>query len=175
MARDLLPAMQAAKPRPALTFTYDKPSPPPSPDYRLVLVIAGAILVVLYLIAAIAMLVWFISGLVTSPEAMSMVFVFWLFALLMLTPVWVGGIALLGSGRARQRGPVAGAVIAWILAIGGFPAIGAILMTLISFIPAANDSLVGVAFAVVVIGIPVLALLALLGGAWLTWGKPSAA
>ena len=38
VARALLPAMQAAKPRPALTFTYAKPSPPPSPDYRLVLV-----------------------------------------------------------------------------------------------------------------------------------------
>ena len=31
VARDLLPAMQRAKPRPALTFTYDKPSPPPRP------------------------------------------------------------------------------------------------------------------------------------------------
>ena len=38
VARDLLPMMQRAKPRPALTFTYDRPSPPPSPDYRLVLV-----------------------------------------------------------------------------------------------------------------------------------------
>jgi hypothetical protein len=38
VARDLLPLMQAAKPRPALTFTYDKASPPPRPDYRLVLV-----------------------------------------------------------------------------------------------------------------------------------------
>ena len=38
VARALLPAMQAAKPRPALTFTYARPSPPPSPDYRLVLV-----------------------------------------------------------------------------------------------------------------------------------------
>jgi hypothetical protein len=38
VARDLLPAMQAAKPRPALTFTYDRPLPPASPDYRLVLV-----------------------------------------------------------------------------------------------------------------------------------------
>ncbi len=42
-ARDLLPAMQAAKPRPALTFTYDKPSPAPSPDYRLVLVFNPAL------------------------------------------------------------------------------------------------------------------------------------
>jgi hypothetical protein len=38
VARALLPAMQAAKPRPALTFTYAGPSPPPSPYYRLVLV-----------------------------------------------------------------------------------------------------------------------------------------
>jgi hypothetical protein len=38
MARTLLPAMQAAKPRPALAFTYARPSPPPRPDYRLVLV-----------------------------------------------------------------------------------------------------------------------------------------
>ena len=31
VARDLLPAMQRAKPRPALTFTFDKPSPAPRP------------------------------------------------------------------------------------------------------------------------------------------------
>ena len=35
--------MQAAKPRPALTFTYARPSPPPSPDYRLVLVFDPAL------------------------------------------------------------------------------------------------------------------------------------
>ena len=43
VARSLLPAMQAAKPRPALTFTYARPSPPPSPDYRLVLVFDPAL------------------------------------------------------------------------------------------------------------------------------------
>ncbi len=43
VARDLLPAMQSAKPRPALTFTYERPSPPPSPDYRLVLVFDPAL------------------------------------------------------------------------------------------------------------------------------------
>jgi hypothetical protein len=41
VARDLLPVMQAARPRPALTFTYDVPAERPRPDYRLVLV-AGA-------------------------------------------------------------------------------------------------------------------------------------
>jgi hypothetical protein len=43
VASALLPAMQAAKPRPALTFTYARPSPPPSPDYRLVLVFDPAL------------------------------------------------------------------------------------------------------------------------------------
>jgi len=37
-ARDLLPAMQAAKPRPALTFAYDVAAATDGPDYRLVLV-----------------------------------------------------------------------------------------------------------------------------------------
>ena len=43
VAGDLLPAMQAAKPRPALRFTYDRPSPAPRPDYRLVLVFDPAL------------------------------------------------------------------------------------------------------------------------------------
>ncbi len=38
VAGALLPALQRAKPRPALTFTYDRPSPAPRPDYRMVLV-----------------------------------------------------------------------------------------------------------------------------------------
>ena len=36
--RRLLPVMQANKPRPNLTFTYDRPVELPRPDYRLVLV-----------------------------------------------------------------------------------------------------------------------------------------
>ena len=43
VARDLLPAMQAAKPRPALTFIYDAPVERPRPDYRLVLVFDSAL------------------------------------------------------------------------------------------------------------------------------------
>ena len=42
VARDLLPVMQAAKPRPALTFTYDAPVERPRPWYRLVLVFDSA-------------------------------------------------------------------------------------------------------------------------------------
>ncbi len=36
--RQLLPVMQANRPRPRLTFTYDVPAELPRPDYRLVLV-----------------------------------------------------------------------------------------------------------------------------------------
>jgi hypothetical protein len=37
VAHDLLPMMQAAKPRPALTFTYQDPPERPRPYYRLIL------------------------------------------------------------------------------------------------------------------------------------------
>ena len=42
VARDLLPVMQAAKPRPALTFTYEAAPERPHPWYRLVLVFNSA-------------------------------------------------------------------------------------------------------------------------------------
>ena len=42
VARDLLPLMQAAKPRPALTFAYDVEAAKDQPDYRLVLVFDAA-------------------------------------------------------------------------------------------------------------------------------------
>jgi hypothetical protein len=38
MKRRLLPVMQANRPQPKLTFTYDVPAEEPHPDYRLVLV-----------------------------------------------------------------------------------------------------------------------------------------
>jgi len=43
MARRLLPVMQAAKPPPRLTFTYDKPLEPQRPDYRMYLVFDPAL------------------------------------------------------------------------------------------------------------------------------------
>ena len=136
------------------------------------LVIAGAILVVIYLVPAVVLITWFVWGLFTSMEAASMVFAFWLVALLALTPLWVIGIALLGAGRSQQRGPVRGATIAWILAIGGMPAIGFLMTVVVSLLNAGQDSLGGIAFGALVVGIPLLTVLALVSGAWLTWGKP---
>jgi hypothetical protein len=43
VAQTLLPAMQAAKPRPALTFTYADPPEMPHPYYRLVLIFDPAL------------------------------------------------------------------------------------------------------------------------------------
>lgn len=137
------------------------------------LVIVGAILVGIYLVPAFALIAWFVWGLFTSMEAASMVFAFWLVALLALTPLWVIGIALLGAGRSQQRGPVRGATTAWILAIGGMPAIGALLSTTVSL--AGSESLGSLMFAALIVGIPVLTVLALVSGAWLTWGKPRTA
>ena len=42
VARQLLPQMQAGKPQPNLTFTYDKPLEPPHPWYRLYLIADAA-------------------------------------------------------------------------------------------------------------------------------------
>jgi hypothetical protein len=38
VGRRMLPVMQASKPPPRLTFTYDVPAEPPHPDYRMMLV-----------------------------------------------------------------------------------------------------------------------------------------
>jgi len=136
------------------------------------LVITGAILVGLYLLPAVGLLTWFLWGLITAPQAMSMVFAFWLAALLVLTPLWEVGIALLGLGRAQQRGPVRSAPVAWVLALGGIPVIGVLMVVSIGLLSAGQDTLGGVSFAALVIGIPALTLLALLSGAWLTWARP---
>jgi hypothetical protein len=135
------------------------------------LVIVGSILVGLYLLPAVVLIGWFLWGLAADAGAMGMVFPFWLMALLILTPLWIVGIALLGAGRTRQRGSVKGVVPAWILAVGGMPAIGVLLTAAISLLSSGQDSLGGAAFVLMVIGIPVLTVLALLSGAWLTWGK----
>ncbi len=136
------------------------------------MVIAGAILVGIYLVPAVAMIAWFLWGLATSAQAASVVFVFWLFGLLALTPLWIIGIALLGAGRSQQRGPVTGAVAAWILAIGGIPAIGVLLGLTFALLNTGQDTVGSLAFVALVVGIPLLTVLALVSGAWLTWGRP---
>lgn len=159
-----------------MTESAPLPAPSPAPPTRgRGLVIAGAILVVIYLVPAVVLIAWFLTGLVAEAGAMGMVFPFWVLALLAFTPLWVVGIALLGAGRTQQRGPVKGATLAWILAIGGMPAIGVLLVATIALLDAGQDSLGGFAFYALLVGIPLLTVLALVSGAWLTWGKPRTA
>lgn len=145
---------------------------PTAPSRGRGLVIAGAIIVGIYLVPAIALIAWSVSGLISAPEAMSLVFIVWVFGLLTLTPLWVVGIALLGAGRSRQRGPVKGATAAWILAIGGMPAIGVLLGVLFVLLDSGQDALSGVAVVALLAGFPLMTVITLLSGAWLTWGKP---
>ena len=103
-----------------------------------------------------------------------MQFLIWFFALVLLTPIWVVGIALLGVGRSKQRGRVRGAIVAWILAVGGLPGI-AILIAAGNW--AGNSGGIdgtGIALMIILSGIPVLSVLALASGAWLVWGRPPA-
>lgn len=156
-------------------MTHMDAAPCPAPASRgRGLVIAGAILVGLYLLPAVVLMAWFLWGFATSAETMSMVFPFWLLALIVLTPVWIAGIALLGAGRAQQRGPVAGSVVAWVLALGGMPAIGFLLTATVSLLGTGQDAVASASFVALLISIPLLTVLALLSGAWLTWGRPRA-
>ena len=143
----------------------------PAPGHARGMVIAGAILVGAYLVPAVALIGWFLWGLLTASEAMSMVFVFWLLALMALTPAWVIGILLLGVGRARQRGRVAGAPAAWVLAVGGLPAVGALLALAVVLAGSQSEGVASASFVALAVGIPLLCLLAFLSGAWLTWGR----
>lgn len=153
-----------------MTEPVAAPAQPPARGRGLV--IAGAIITAVYLVPALALIGWFLWGLIDAAEAMSMVFLFWLFALLALTPLWLIGIALLGVGRSRQRGPVQGATVAWILALGGLPAIGALISVVVQVASSGQDAPATIAFVGLIVGIPLLLVLALGSGAWLTWGRP---
>ena len=149
------------------------PAPVPSPPQGRGLVIAGAILVVLYIVPTVVWLVGLGWALIRQQE-LPMQFLIWFFALVLLTPIWVVGIALLGVGRSKQRGRVRGAIVAWILAVGGLPGI-AILIAAGNW--AGNSGGIdgtGIALMIILSGIPVLSVLALASGAWLVWGRPPA-
>ena len=149
------------------------PAPVPSPPQGRGLVIAGAILVVLYIVPTVVWLVGLGWALIRQQE-LPMQFLIWFFALVLLTPIWVVGIALLGVGRSKQRGRVRGAIVAWILAVGGLPGI-AILIAAGHW--AGNSGGIdgtGIALTIILSGIPVLSVLALASGAWLVWGRPPA-
>jgi len=54
------------------------------------------------------------------------------------------------------------------------PAMGVLPALTLSAVGAGADAIAGATFAALVIGIPVLIVLAFASGAWLIWGRPRA-
>jgi hypothetical protein len=149
------------------------PAQVPSPPQGRGLVIAGAILVVLYIFPTVVWLVGMGWAFIRQQE-LPLQFLIWFFALVLMTPIWVIGIALLGVGRSRQRGRVRGAIVAWILAVGGLPGIAIVIAAGNWAGSSGGAAGTGIALAVILTGIPVLSVLALASGAWLVWVRPPA-
>ena len=155
-----------------MTDTDPASAPPPARGRGLV--IAGSILVVLYLVPVVVWLAGIAWALIRQQE-LPIEFLIWFFALVILTPVWVVGIALLGAGRSQQRGRVKGAIVAWIVAVGGLPGI-AVLIAAANWAGSSGGTAgTGIALTIILSGIPVLSVLGLAAGAWLVWGRPRTA
>lgn len=134
------------------------------------LVIAGAVIAGISVVITAAACIYFVTGVMESPEAMSMVFVFVLLGWLALaTPSWSLGIVLLGIGRQQQRGPVRGHVAAWIIALGSLPLVGFLLSSAVFSGGSGNLELL---FYALIVSIPLAIVGSLAAGAWLVWGKP---
>ena len=130
------------------------------------MVITGGIITGISLLITGAAVVYFVTGVITSPEAMSMVFPFLLLGWITFgLPTWFIGVPVLAIGRSRQRGPVKGATAAWIVALAGLPVVGFLLGS-------ATSGSIWVFYALVV-AIPLAIVTMIVGLIWLVWGKPA--
>ena len=130
------------------------------------MVIGGGIITGISLVITGAAVAYFISGIISSPEAMSMVFPFLLIGWLTFAlPTWFVGVPLLGLGRARERGPVRGATAAWIVTLVGLPTVALLLVS-----AASGASWV---FYALIVAIPAAIIAMIVGLVWLVWGKPA--
>jgi hypothetical protein len=135
------------------------------------MVISGAIILSIGVLVTVAALIYVITGLSTpgGDQAMSMIFVFILLGWLFFGAApWYLGLVLIGLGRRKQRGPVRGEVLAWILACAVYPVVTAQLSLLMG--GTGNEA----TFLIFVISIPVLIVVSWVGAALLIWGKPKA-
>jgi hypothetical protein len=173
--RQVLPSGHAARHDGAVTDTDSAyvTSPPRGRG----LVIAGAILVGLYLVPVVAMLIlrlslWGLAGVMEGEVGIYLIMMF--YALVLLAPLWVVGIALLGTGRSQQRGPVRGAIAVWILAVGGLP-VSASLIAVAMWALCGDASCRAPfysALTIAFVGIAVLTPVVVASVAWLIWGRP---
>ena len=146
------------------------------------LVIAGAILLGLYLLPVLAILVltlryliYVMRGVEEGGEGIFLIILF--YSLVLLSPLWFVGIALLGVGRSKQRGPVRGTIAVWILAVCGLP-VSAVLIAVAMWAfcdDAGCRAPFYSAFTIAFIGIGVLTPVVVASLAWLIWGRPRTA
>jgi hypothetical protein len=146
------------------------------------LVIAGAILLGLYLLPVLAILVltlryliYVMRGVEEGGEGIFLIMVF--YSLVLLAPLWFVGIALLGAGRSNQRGPVRGAIAVWILAVCGLP-VSAVLIAVAMWALCGDASCRAPfysALTIAFVGIAVLTPIVVASVAWLIWGRPRTA
>ena len=111
------------------------------------LVIAGAILTVLSLLATIAAAVATVMALTAERQYGIAFFGILLYWAILGGTTWYIGVPLLGLGRTQQRGPVKFAVLAWVIALILLP--------------------------VVALGTVLAAVPSVAAAAWLVWGKPA--
>jgi hypothetical protein len=146
------------------------------------LVIAGAILLGLYLLPVVVILVvtlryliYVMRGVEESGEGIFLIILFYL--LVLLAPLWFVGIALIGVGRSKQRGPVRGAIAVWILAVCGLPVSAALIaVAMWAFCDDAGcRAPFYSAFTIAFIGIGVLTPVVVASVAWMIWGRPRTA
>lgn len=132
------------------------------------LVVSGAIITAISLAITTVVAIYFVAGLVSSPQAMSIIFPFLLLSWLALAmPTWIAGIVLLGSGRQMQRGRVRGQAVTWIFAAGSLPVIAVLLVAAITSSITGTD----VTFILLVVSIPLMIVVSIAAGAWLVWGR----
>ncbi len=158
------------------------PTQVPIPARGRGLVIAGAILLGLYLVPVVAILVFALRylidvmrGVMEGGEGILLVILF--YSLVLLAPLWFVGIALIGVGRSKQRGPVRGAVAVWILAVCGLPVSAALIAVAMWALcgDASCRAPFYSAFTIAFIGIAVLTPVVVASVAWLIWGRPRTA
>lgn len=131
--------------------------------------------VVAVLVFALRYLIDVMRGVMEGGEGIYLVILFYL--LVLLSPLWFVGIALLGVGRSKQRGPVRGAIAAWILAVCGLPVSAALIAVAIWALCGDEGCRARFlsAFTVAFVGIAVLTPVVVASVAWLIWGKPRTA
>lgn len=142
------------------------------------LVASGALLIALTLITTImvASYLLFFDSLVAMGVATGLGPMLIPIGLAVVIPSWYVGVPLLAIGRSRQRGPVKGAVIAWIVALAAVP-VALILLLLVvnasvtAFYAGTAEPVPVWAGYIVIALVPLAVISALAAVAWLARGK----